>query len=81
MFNFCIGRASFPKADIISFDKKDDTNNKDYYRAVSILPSLSKAFKKCLHDQISAYTDTPNVVLEKAAGLSIQLMESQLGSR
>ena len=58
MFNFYIDKASFPnslkQADIAPVHKKDDTNDKNNYRPVSILPSLSKAFKKCLYDQIYA---------------------------
>ena len=56
MFNCYINKASFPnslkQADISPVHKKDDTNDKNNYRPVSILPSLSKAFKKCLYDQI-----------------------------
>ena len=56
MFNFYIDKASFPnslkQADITPVHKKNDTNDKTNYRPVSILPSLSKAFKKCLYDQI-----------------------------
>ena len=39
------------------------THDKNNYRPVSILPSLSKAFEKCLYDQIYAYTDS---ILSKA---------------
>ena len=67
MFNFYIDKASFPnslkQADITPVHKKNDTNDKNNYRPVSILPSLSKAFKKCLYDQIYAYTDS---ILSKA---------------
>ena len=56
MFNFYIGKASFPnslkQAYITPVHKKDDTNDKKSYRAVSMLLSLSKAFEKCLYDQI-----------------------------
>ena len=54
MFNCYIDKASFPnslnKADISPVYKKDDTNDKNNYRPVNILPSLSKAFEKCLYD-------------------------------
>ena len=43
--------------------KKDDTNDRNNYRPVSILPSLPKASKKCLYDQTYAYTDR---ILSKA---------------
>ena len=52
MFNFYIDKASFPNS------LKNDTNDKNNYRPVSILPSLSKPFEKCLYDEIYAYTDS-----------------------
>ena len=62
MFNFYIEKISFPnslkQADIITVHKKDDANDKNNYRPVSILPPLSKTFEKCLYDQIYAYTDS-----------------------
>ena len=67
MFNFYIDKASFPnslkQADITPVHKTDHTNDKNNYRPVSILPSLSKTFEKCLYDQICAYTDS---ILSKA---------------
>ena len=62
MFNFYIDKTSFPnslkQADTTPVHKKDDTNDKNNYRPISILPSLSKAFEKCLYDQVYAYTDS-----------------------
>ena len=62
MFNFHIDKAFFPNtlkhADITPVDKKDDTNDKNNYRPVSILPCLSKAFEKRMYDQIYAHTDS-----------------------
>ena len=62
MFSFYIDKTCFPnnskQADITPVHKKDDKNDKSNYRPVSILPSLSKAFEKCLYDQIYAYTDS-----------------------
>ena len=67
MFNFYIAKPSCPsslnQADIIPVHEKDDTDDKNNYRRVSILPSLPKAFEKCLYDQIYAYTDS---ILSKA---------------
>ena len=60
VFNFCIDKASFPnslkQADITPVHKRDDANDKNNDRPVSILPFLSKAFEKCLHDQTYAST-------------------------
>ena len=62
MFNFHTDKAFFPntlkQADITPVDKKDDTNDKNNYRPVSILPCLSKAFEKRMYDQIYAHTDS-----------------------
>ena len=67
IFNFNIDKTSFPnslkQAGITPVHKKDDTNDKNNYRPVSILFLLSKAFEKCLYDQIYAYTDS---ILSKA---------------
>ena len=61
MFNFYIDKTSFPnslkQADIAPVHKKDDAKDKNNYRSVSILPSLSEAFEKCMYDQMYAYTD------------------------
>ena len=37
--------------------KKDDTTNKENYRPVSILPSVSKIFERNMLEQISIYID------------------------
>ena len=67
MFNSYIDKASFPnslkQADITPVYKKSDTNDKNNYRPVSILPSLSRPFEKCLYEQIYDYTDS---ILSKA---------------
>ena len=44
-------------ADITPTHKKDDTTNKENYRPVSILPSVSKIFKRNMLDQISICID------------------------
>ena len=38
--------------------KKDDPFDKTNYRPISVLPVLSKAFERCLCDQIYEYPDT-----------------------
>ena len=72
IFNFNIDKTSFPnslkQAGISPVHKKDDTNDKNNYRPVSILPSLSKAFEKC-------QTKGSGGILEKAAVLIIQILE------
>ena len=62
MFNFYIDKISFPNSlkqtAITPVHKEDDANDENNCRPVSILPSLSKAFEKCLYDQIYTYTDS-----------------------
>ena len=62
IFNFYIDKTSFPNSlkqpDITPVHKKDDTNDKNNYVPVSLLPSLPKDFEKCLYYQIYAYTDS-----------------------
>ena len=45
------------QADITPSHKKGDTTNKENYRPVSILPSVSKIFERNMFDQISGYID------------------------
>ena len=45
-------------AEIMPAHKKDDTTKKDNYRPISILPSISKIFKKSIFEQISLYIDS-----------------------
>ena len=43
--------------DVTPFHKKGKKDKKDNYRPVSILPTLSKCFEKCMFSQMSAYFD------------------------
>ena len=49
----CIFPDKLKTADIIPCHKKDDTSNKRNYRPISLLPTISKVFEKCLFNQIS----------------------------
>ena len=61
MFNFYIYNNAFPsglkKDDIKLVYKKDDPSEKNNYRPISILPISSKAFERCLYDQVFGYVD------------------------
>ena len=46
------------KVDIKPVYKKDDAFDKTSYRPFRILPVLSKAFERCLYDQVYQYIDT-----------------------
>ena len=43
------------KADVIPVFKKEDRNNVENDRPVSIIPSLSKIYERCLYDQMYKY--------------------------
>ena len=51
----CIFPDKLKTADIIPCHKKYDTCNKRNYRPISLLPTISKVFEKCLFNQISNY--------------------------
>ena len=37
--------------------KKEDRTNKENYRPISIFPTLSKVFERCLYNQLSVFFD------------------------
>ena len=47
--------SSLKKADITPVYKKDEKFLKNNYRPVSILPSVSKIYERCIYDQINNY--------------------------
>ena len=53
-------------ADITALHKKGRKDNKENYRPVSILPTLSKIFERILFEQISGFFD--NFLSEKQCG-------------
>ena len=59
--NSSIKSSTFPSclksADVTPLHKKGKKDKIDNYRPVSILPTLSKCFKKCMFSQMSAYFD------------------------
>ena len=44
-------------ADILSTHKKKDKSDIENYRPISILPTLSKIYERCMYDQIYKYFD------------------------
>ena len=68
--NCTIKTSNFPSclklADITPLHKKGRKDNKENYRPVSILPTLSKIFERILFEQISGFFD--NFLLEKQCG-------------
>ena len=56
-----VGENIFPDslkfADITPVHKKDETTNKENYRPVSVLPLISKIFKRIIYDQLSEYLE------------------------
>ena len=60
-FNDSIEKSNFPSilknVTITPVFKKGDTNSKDNYRPVSILPNISKIFQRCIFRQLSNFMD------------------------
>ena len=60
--------------DVIPLHKKGKKYKKENYRPVSILPTLSKCFEKCVLSQMSAYFDeifrNTNMVSERVTVLN-----------
>ena len=60
-FNKCIIGGKFPdqlkKSDVSPVFKKENHNDKTNYRPVSILPSLSKIYKRLIYNQINQMTE------------------------
>ena len=54
----CTFPSALKMADITPAHKKDEKSNKDNYRPISILPSISKIFEKDMYEQIIAYIET-----------------------
>ena len=59
LFNECLKTGNFPDnlklVDITPVFKKKDPLNKENYRPVSVLPNISKIFKKLMQKQINVY--------------------------
>ena len=49
---------------VLPLCKKNDALNKENYRPVSVLPTISKLFESIIHNQLSEYFDT-ELVLSK----------------
>ena len=47
--------SSLKKADITPIFKKDDKFLKNNYRPISVLPSVSNIYERCIYDQINDY--------------------------
>ena len=44
-------------AGILPTHKKEDKSDNEYYRPISILPTLSKIYERCMYDQMCKYFD------------------------
>ena len=56
LFNYCIRTSTLPcswkMSNVFPIYKNGDTSDKNNYRPVSVLPAISKLFKKALFDQL-----------------------------
>ena len=58
-FNNSIYQAEFPSIlKLANIFKKVEINSNENYRPVSILPSISKIFERCMFRQISSFMDS-----------------------
>ena len=59
LFNTSVIESLFPSdlkfANVTPLHKKDDTTNKENYRPISILPSISKIYERLMFQQITKY--------------------------
>ena len=60
-FNNSLSSSAFPTAlkyaDVRPIFKKDDQTDKENYRPISILPTLSKVYKRLIYNQMYPYFD------------------------
>ena len=56
-FRSCEFPAGLKRAQIIPLFKKKDPLNKENYRPVSILPTISKVYERVMHDQLTGHFD------------------------
>ena len=60
-FNNCVDKGVFPEevkhADVTPIHKKQDKSDKNNYRPVSILPNISKIYKRLIYNQLYDYFD------------------------
>ena len=49
---------TFKNANVTSVHKKDDPTDKTNFRPISVLPLLSKVFKRVIYNQLGKYMDT-----------------------
>ena len=79
-FSNSLSSSTFPTAlkyaDIKPVFKKDDKTDKENYRPISILPTLSKVYERLIHNQMYLYFDkhffqNSNVVFKKVLMLRI----------
>ena len=68
LYNSCVSSCSFPDslkmAEISPVFKKKDNLDKENYRSVNILTTLSKVFERILSDQLTSYFEkilSPNI--------------------
>ena len=70
-FNYCINKGEFPNDlkhdDIVPIYKKDKKREKENYRPVSILSSLSKIYEKLLYNLLYDYFN--NILFPRQCGL------------
>jgi len=72
LINYSFSCGSFPDslkiAHIIPIHKHDDRTNIENYRPISILPTLSKIFERCMVNRLLSYIDRYNIISDNQFG-------------
>uniref|UniRef100_A0A1B6M3J7 Uncharacterized protein n=1 Tax=Graphocephala atropunctata TaxID=36148 RepID=A0A1B6M3J7_9HEMI len=53
---------------VIPIFKKGDATNKENYRPISIQPSFSKIFEKCMYNRLSTFLEENNIFEDEQPG-------------
>ena len=63
---------AFKLSKVIPLFKKGDSSLVDNYQPISLLPTISKIFKKVIHDQLYEYFDKYNLLAKQQPGFRKQ---------
>ena len=70
--NQCINTGIFPEkmktAEVIPLHKKDELNNTENYRPISLLPALSQILEKVIINQLDQYFNSHNIFCSNQYG-------------
>ena len=68
IFQFGMFPVEWTKSILVPIFKKGNPNNTDNYRGVSLSPVVSKVYTDILHDRVSDWAETNDIIVEEQAG-------------